>query len=222
MAVAAHFFRPHPGVAHSAGTEAPVLDVSRGVDPLLHRRRRLRFRPFPQVLKMDGGDLHHNVNSVQKRPGNAAAVVVHIPLGAAAAPGGVAVPAAFAGVHGAYQHKFRRVRHRPGNPGDGDLSVLQWLAHQVKRILPEFRHLVQKQHALMGEGDFTRPWVGAAASESGIGHRVMGRTERPLGHKGIPGRQHSHDGIHLTDLQRFLPRHIRENGGQTLAEHTFA
>ena len=74
----------------------------------------------------------------------------------------------------------------------------------------------------MGEGDFTRPWVGAAASESGIGHRVMGRTERPLGHKGIPGRQHSHDGIHLTDLQRFLPRHIRENGGQTLAEHTFA
>jgi len=50
----------------------------------------------------------------------------------------------------------------------------------------------------------------------------MGRTERPLGHERIPGRQHSHDGIHLTDLQRFLPRHIRENGGQALAEHTLA
>ena len=50
----------------------------------------------------------------------------------------------------------------------------------------------------------------------------MGRTERPLGHKGIARRQHPHNRINLTDLQRLLPGHIRENGGQTLAEHTFA
>ena len=65
-------------------------------------------------------------------------------LAAMAAPAGVTVPAAAAGVHGAHQHDIAWVRHRPAGPGDRHRPVLQGLAHRLHRVLLKFRQLIQE------------------------------------------------------------------------------
>ena len=217
-AVPAHGIRAHPGVAQAA----LILYLSGSVHPLLDSGRRLRFGSCAQFLKMHCRNLYYNVDSVQQRAGNPAAVALHLPLRAPAAAGGIAIPAAFAGVHGAHQHEFRWVGHRPGDPGNGHFPVFQRLAHQVQGILPEFRHFVQKQHALVGHGNFTGPGIGAAAGKARVGDGVVGRTEGPPCQQGLLRGEQAHNGVDLTDLQCFLPGHIRQDRRQALAEHTFS
>ena len=117
---------------------------------------------------MNCRNLHNDINPVQQRSGNPAAVVLYRPAAAGTPAGRVAVPSAFAGVHGTDHHKFSGISHGAGRPGNSDPSVFKWLTHQVKGILSEFRQFVQKQNALMSHGYLTRSGVGAAANQAGI------------------------------------------------------
>ena len=77
--------------------------------------------------------------------------------GAAAAAGGVAVPAAFAGVHGAHQHEPAGEGHGAGGPGDGDLTILQRLTQHLQGFPGENSGSCQKEDPVVGQGDLTRP-----------------------------------------------------------------
>ena len=63
--------------------------------------------------------------------------------------GGVAVPSAAAGVHGAYQHEAAGQAQCARSPGNGHFAVFQRLAKSLQDILVKFRKFVKKQHAVM-------------------------------------------------------------------------
>ena len=101
--------------------------------------------------------------------------------------------------------------------------VLERLAHGLDGVAPEFRQLVEEQHALVRERDLAR-----------AAHRSRRRRAQPPRRYGAALRkgrdvdermlrgQKAHDGIDLRDLQLLLPRHIRQDGRQALGEHALA
>ena len=135
--------RVHLGAAPAA--LPAVLDRPGPIHPLLHRGGGLSRLPLGQLLKVQGVHLHEQVDAVQQGAGQAGEVLLHLVFRTAAPAGGVAVPAAFTGVHGAHQHKAAGVGHRAGGPGDLHLSVLQGLAEHLQHILLKLRQFVQKQ-----------------------------------------------------------------------------
>ncbi len=74
----------------------------------------------------------------------------------------------------------------------------------------------------MGHGNLSRLGIAATAGEARVGNGVVRRSEGTPGHERLLCRQHSHNGINLTDLQGFLPGHVRKNGGQAFRKHTLS
>ena len=132
------------------------------------------------------------------------------------------VPAAAAGIHGAHEHEAARQRDAARGAGDGHLAVLERRAEGFKHIAVELGKLVQKQHAVVGEGNLTGGERPAAAGHGCGGKRVMRRAERALREHGVLAVGQSRDRPDLGGLQRLLVRHVGENGGQTPREHGLA
>jgi hypothetical protein len=53
---------------------------------------------------------------------------------------------------------------------DRHLAVFKWLAQDFERLAIERGHLVQEQHALVGEADLPRLRRGPAADQAGVAH----------------------------------------------------
>jgi len=73
----------------------------------------------------------------------------------------------------------------------------------------------------MGEGDFARAGVGAAAEQSSVGDGVVRRTERACGEKGVFVIEKSGDGVNLGRFDGFGFRHGWHDAGEAFGEHRF-
>ncbi|MNF57779.1 hypothetical protein D3C84_393190 [compost metagenome] len=70
--------------------------------------------------------------------------------------------AAGAGIHGAHQLEAGGEVHLAGGPADGDVAGLQRFSQGVEHLALKFGELVEKQHSVVGQGDFPWPRVAAA------------------------------------------------------------
>ena len=104
---------------------------------------------------------------------------------------------------------------------DRDLAGLERLAQRVERLRLEFRQLVEEQHAVMGERDFARPRVQAAADQRRHAGGVMRCAERPpVGERAafdLAGDRGDH-----RDFEQFGRRQRRQDRGQPRRQHRFA
>ena len=102
---------------------------------------------------------------------------------------------------------------------DGDVAVLERLAQHLKRGAFKFRQLVQKKHAVMGEGDFSGSGNGAAPEQTDVGNGVMGRAER----RGEPGERAAQrgagGGMDAQHFKKFVEHGRRQDGGNALGDH---
>jgi len=96
------------------------------------------------------------------------------------------------------------------------------LAHHFERGPFEFRKLIQKQHAIVGETDLARTWKRAAAEKSDIADGVMGRTKWSRRNKRSLAVQKSGDAVNLGGFDRFVERHRRNNRRHPFRQHRFA
>ena len=134
-AEAAQLAAAHARVAGGAGGgEAPALDRPGGVHAFFDLFRALRRRAAAQLVEFQSRDLCDDVDAVQQRPGDTALIAAHLRLAALAAPGGMAVPAAFAGVHRAHQHEAAGIGDRAGHARDRDEAVLERLAQHLEHV----------------------------------------------------------------------------------------
>ena len=131
----------------------------------------------PQFLDGERRRLDVEIDAVEQRAADARAVALDLRGRAAALMARVAEVAAGAGVHRRDEHEAAGQRDLAGAARDGDLAVLQRLAHDLERGAFEFRQLVEKQHAVVGEGDFAGAGDGAAAEQADVGDRVVGGAE---------------------------------------------
>ena len=162
------------------------------------------------------------VDPVQQRAGDLFHIPLHIPVRAGAAVGGMAPPAAAAGVHGADQLESGRQMQRAAGTGHSDRPLLQGLAHSLQHVPAKFRQLVQKQNTVVGQGHLPRPQGRAAAGQCRGGGGVVGRAEGAAGQQGVcrirqPGHRPDAGG-----LQGLPGGQVRQNGGQPFGQHGLA
>ena len=129
--------------------------------------------------------------------------------------------AAAARIHRRDQHEARRIGDAMIGARDRDFAGLERLAQRVERVRLEFRQLVEKQHAVMGERNFAGPCVNAAADQSRHARGMMRRAERPpIGERAafdLAGDRGDH-----RHFEQFGRRQRRQDRGQTRSEHRFA
>ena len=149
-------------------------------------------------------------------------VAAHLLGCAAAAARGMAIPAAFAGVHRADQHEAAGEADAGRHAGDRDRPILQGLAQHLQRVHAKLRQLIQKEHPVVGQADLPRPGYAAAAGQTRRRHAVVGRAEGPMrDDRVLPVGQARH-GVDLRGLDDLLPAHVRQDARQTLGHHGLA
>ena len=100
---------------------------------------------------MDRRNFDVDVDAIEQGSGNLGHVALDHRRRAHALPRFVVEVSARAGIHRGRQHEARRKAERHGGAGDGDLAVFQRLAKHLQHIAGEFRQLVQKEQAIVGE-----------------------------------------------------------------------
>lgn len=195
------------GLLPVPGHGDPLADDGRG----LARGRRLQFAGW------QGRHFQHQVDAVEQRAGELVVVAGDLLGRAAAAPVGVSVVAAGAGVHGRHELEAGRKLGPPGRPRDGDVAALEGLAQGLEHALLELGQLVQEQHPVVGQADLAGARRAAAAHQGRRGRGVVRRAQRPEAPQlGPEAALHRQDG---GALQRFVVAHRRQEAGQALGQH---
>ena len=104
---------------------------------------------------------------------------------------------------------------------DRDLAALERLAQRVERLRLEFGHLVEEEHAVMGERDLARPRPQAAADQRRHAGGMMRGAERAaVGERAaLDLARHRGDHGHFEQLGR---SERRQDGGKPRRQHRLA
>src|SRR5690606_29393410 len=103
------------------------------------------------------------IDAIEQRSREFAAIALDLIRRAAAATAGIAKVAARAGVHRRNQLKACWEAHPITGAGDHDMTAFQGLTQDLEHLAAELGQLVQKQHAMVSQGDFARLWAAASA-----------------------------------------------------------
>src|SRR5690242_14050129 len=175
-----------------------------------------------KLLVFHGGDFDVDINAVEKRAGNFGDVALDHGRSAVTFARGIAEIAARAGVHGGSEHEARRKGDGDGGAGNGDGAIFEGLAHDFENVALEFGEFVEKEDAVVAEGDFAGTRDGSAADESGIADGVMRRAKRASADEAAAVFKDSGNAVDTGGFDGFLEGHGRKNGGDALGKHGFA
>jgi hypothetical protein len=129
----------HLGVAvNFRPPEAISLDAPGAFHPTGNHCGTFRLGPVGQVAIANRGNLHVEVDPVQKRSGDPGAVPLEHYRGAGALVSQISQVAAGARVHGGDQHEAGGIGHGGERPGDAHPTVLQRLAENFQDMFLEF------------------------------------------------------------------------------------
>ena len=184
----------------------------------------LAQRGAQQFGRRGGQHFHLQVDAVQQRAGQPPLVARHgLGRAAAGAPAGQrrTQPTAGARVHGGHQLKAGRKSGLARRARDGDAAGFHRLTQGFECRARELGHLVEEQHAAVGQRDFTRPGRRPAARQRHRAGRVVRRAHRPLAERQRVA------GMRLQALQGrggqgFVFAHGRQQPGQALGQHRLA
>ena len=216
-------FRRNLCIAGDAGVRKTlVLNIPCGIHTHFDGRGAFLLCGVREVAKIDRRHFNVQVDTVEQWPGNAAEVSRHGGLRAGARACGVTVIAAWAGVHGGDEHKFTRERDRAVHARDGHNAVLKRLAQRLHGAARKLRQLIQKQHAVVCEGDLAGAGDRPAARKPRAGDGMVRRAEGARFNERGVARQKSRNGVNFGRFDHFLKAHLRQNGRQPLCKHAFA
>ena len=114
----------------------------------------------------------------------------------------------------------KRQRHRGAR--NRNRAVFQRLPHHLQHVARKLRQLVEKEHAVVRQRNFSGARYGAAADQSRVADGVVRRAERPHAHQSIARVQHSGHAVNLGRLQRFFKRQRRKDRRHALGKHRLA
>src|SRR5262249_13153385 len=93
------------------------------------------------------------------------------------------------------------------------------LAEDFEDVAGELGELIEKQHAMMRQGDLAGAWGPASADERAVGNRMVGRPEGPANDKSLIGRHKSCDRMDRRRLEGLLEWEGREDARKSLRKH---
>jgi len=208
------------GVGQHAGEgRSRLLPPPGAADTARHRRGRLPGQAR-HVGVGQGGHVHVQIDPVQQRSRDARLIGPHASRRARAAPARISQAPAGAGVHRRDELKASRQADPAAHPRHGDLPVFEGLAQRLEDVALELGQLVQEEHAIVGEADFSGPRDRAASDDGGIACGVMGAAEGPLGEKRIEAR--AARGVDGRRLERLLGSERGKDARKPPGEHRLA
>ena len=135
----------------------------------------------------------------------------------------MAIPAAFAGVHGTQKGEVTGVGLRRGGADHGDDPLLHGLAEDLNHIFMKLWQLIQKENPMVGQGDFARPGIGIpSAGHAAGGDGVMRGAEGALGEQRMLLGGQPHHRVNLGGLQGLPLAERGQNGGEAPGQHALA
>ncbi|MNZ47625.1 hypothetical protein D3C78_653460 [compost metagenome] len=99
------------------------------------------------------------------------------------------------------------------------MAGFQWLPEHLQNLAIKLRYFVQKQDAVMGEGDFAGLRFRAAPHQRGAGRRVMRLAKRPL--RPMAQRRATDDRLNRRHFQRFIFGERRQQSRQAARQQGF-
>ena len=103
----------------------------------------------------------------------------------------IAVITARAGIHGGDEQKTGGKGDRISRATDHRPAFFQRLTQRFERIAAKLAKLVEEEHAVMGQTDFSGSEKGTTAHQGHARHRVMGRSHRGIAQQSGTGPQES-------------------------------
>ena len=128
---------------------------------------------------------------------------------------------AWAGIHGRYELEARRKFGLAGGSRNRDLPRLDRLAQYLEDAAVELGQFVEKQHAVMGQGDFAGSRYRTAANQGYRRSRMVRRAEGSA-HPVVDAAAESGHRAHRGQFQCFVFGELGQDAGQTAGEHGLA
>ena len=210
-------------VQPSVGGALPgMLQLARTQHSLRDGCARLDVSRFPlEDLARHTRDLDMQIKTIKQRPGQPRAITIDLLGRASAFSLRIAQIAARARIHGRDELKRCREFCVPRRTRHSDHTALQRLAQDFERATVELGKLIEKQHAVVSERDFTRTRLRSAADE----RYGRGRVMRTAVWTHAPFRwleRQPRDAAHCGYLQRFALGQRRQQARQPLRQHALA
>src|SRR5439155_8510207 len=150
------------------------------------------------------GHINVDVDAVKQGTGNLRNVPLDKRGSTRALARGIIEISAGAGIHGGGQHKARGESKRQAGAGDSHVAVLQRLSQDLEYVALELRQLVEEEHAVIRQTDFSGARHDTAANQARIGNRVVRRTERTGAHQAGTGFEHASHTMNLGGLDSLV------------------
>ena len=179
-------------------------------------------RSARKIAKRNGRHLDVDVDAVDQRAGDLAHVLFDLGGRAMAVAAGVAAIAAGTGIQRGDQHEVGRKRRAVERAGNGDQAVFEGLTQDFERLPVELGELIEKEDAVVGEGDFAGRRRGTAAHETGVADGVMRGAEGTNGQEGLAGFQAAEGTVDARGFDGFGGGQIGQNSGHSLGQHRLA
>ncbi len=108
-----------------------------------------------------------------------------------------------------------------GNGGacDGDAPVLEGLAHNFEHVALELGKLVEKEHAVVAERNFSGARNRAAADQAGVADGVVRGAKRARANESARVFEKAGNAVDARGFDGFVERHRRKDAGNALGEH---
>ncbi len=177
--------------------------------------------PFLELLVVDPGHLHLDIDAVEQGAREAGAVALYRGGAAAAHVKRVVQEAAGAGIGRGHEHEIGGVGEGCRHPRHGDHPVFQRLAQGLEDVAAVFRQLVEEKDAAVSQAYFTRTGHFAPADYAGGGSAVVGAAEGTARHQGAVRRQPAGNAVNARYLENFLEARRRQDARQAAGEHRF-
>ena len=132
------------------------------------------------------------------------------------------MPSARAGVGCSYKGDPAGEGTAQSRSADPMNSFLQWLTQLIEDGSRKFSEFIQKQHASMGQAQFTGTRIDSAAKKSRCRGAVMRCTERTLPNQACHVAEGASNGLEASDLKSLRVAQRRKNLGKLARQHRFA
>ena len=132
-----------------------------------------------QALELYARNVHVQIQTIEQRTGNAGAIALYLIGSAVTATVRVAEIATWTRVHRRDQLEARRKFRLAGRTGNRNGAEFQRFAKHFQDMPLEFRQFIEKQDAVVGQRNLSRPRVDTSADEGRRRGRVMRTAKWP-------------------------------------------
>lgn len=206
----------------TSASETLKLARAGGLDARADGSGGLAGASASEVAELDRGHFDVDINAIEERAADFAAVFHGELWGAGAGLGGVTEVAAGAGIHGGDEHEARGEGERACGTGDGDEAIFKRLAEDFKGAAGELGEFVEEEDAVVAEGNFAGLDTDAAADQAGIGDSVVGSAEGAGSDEGLVRRKQAANRMNAGCCDGLFQSEVGHDSGDAAREHGFA